>query len=307
MFPNVALDTDLTVFKLPVTAPSTQENAKGMYVYNTNTTIGEGVYVWDGYQWILVKRSLGENPVTSITLTTETGASVVPNGGTIQLVATIIPSTQSTSGIHWAIENITGGASLGPSGLVTATKPGIVNAIATDINGATASCRLYVVDRIPEPVYETIGARIYATYQFGNDVWMVQNSMEGESKWQMFDGNDTLVNGYYYTRVQSLMKEDAKTPCPTPWHLPTVEEAYTLISYLNSVGERDGSITFWRNVDSFAGSELNGTWDYWGLQGEYRLNTTGEDLLSMVISRGQSRLWRASASRGQSIRCVKNK
>jgi hypothetical protein len=76
--PNVALDNDLTVFGLSDTDPAA--DAKGMYVYNTNATIGEGVYVWDGYQWLLVKASKGEQPVTGITILPESGYFAVMLG-----------------------------------------------------------------------------------------------------------------------------------------------------------------------------------------------------------------------------------
>jgi uncharacterized protein (TIGR02145 family) len=51
--PTVSLSS-LTTFGLPVTAPSTEANAKGMFVYNTNGALGQGIYYWTGTQWTFI-------------------------------------------------------------------------------------------------------------------------------------------------------------------------------------------------------------------------------------------------------------
>jgi hypothetical protein len=58
--PNVALNSDLTQFVLPEDETSTPENAIGMLVFNTNTDIGVGIYVWNGTNWIRVDNEHGK-------------------------------------------------------------------------------------------------------------------------------------------------------------------------------------------------------------------------------------------------------
>jgi hypothetical protein len=180
--PNVALDNDLTVFKLPVTAPSTKEDAKGMYVYNTNPAIGEGVYVWDGYQWILVKGSIGEKPVEYIVISPVGGSMIVRPGSKLQLNAEVLPLDASNQTLVWSIDNRTGTGSIVNTGSFTGGAEGIVTVRAVAQNGVEDVMNIVVSTKNTTTTMRQNGTKNYLTCDLGGDVWMVQNSSEREDR-----------------------------------------------------------------------------------------------------------------------------
>jgi uncharacterized protein YjdB len=76
-------------------------------------------------------------PVTSITVTGTGGISIITvNGGTLQLVADILPQFSTNKSVVWSITGGTGNATISSSGLVTALENGTVIARATAADGS---------------------------------------------------------------------------------------------------------------------------------------------------------------------------
>jgi uncharacterized protein (TIGR02145 family) len=304
--PNVELSTDLTDFKLPVTSESTKEDAKGMYVYNTNATLGEGVYVWDGLQWILVKASPGEKSVTKIIISSENDkASVLPNG-TLQLSAIISPSDASFPEITWGIDLGSGYATINQNGLLTAYQSGIVRVTATAKNGVNAILTVYVTTGTQPSTKMWNGTREYLTADFNGDIWMVENSMEGTPEATCYDGDPDRVMGYYYTKTTAgLPPSDPNAPCQSGWHLASRSEAQRLYTYLQTDGTLNGALDYWIGGENYAG-QYAGTWGTWKTHGIWWI--TGNSGYPDVIASYQDHLQLndVSNSRWLTVRCVKD-
>lgn len=76
-------------------------------------------------------------PVTSITVTTVGGANTITNkGGTLQMVATILPENATEKKVTWSVTSVTGDASVSTDGLLAAIADGTVTVIATSTDGA---------------------------------------------------------------------------------------------------------------------------------------------------------------------------
>ena len=72
-----------------------------------------------------------ETAVTGITINSESGANEVTIGNTLQMKATVAPVDATNKNINWSIENGSGAATIDATGLLTATKEGTINVIAT--------------------------------------------------------------------------------------------------------------------------------------------------------------------------------
>ncbi|GHT40343.1 hypothetical protein FACS189437_05800 [Bacteroidia bacterium] len=276
--PNVALDDDLTVFGLPDTDPAA--DAKGMYVYNTNPKVGEGVYVWDGGQWLLVKASVGENPVTGITIS-YTGSRLLELGTTFQLSAILTPENPSNPHIVWSIDKNPNIATVDENGLVTAIGVGGATIKASASNGVSGVVNLFVQSD-SYFTKEKIGENDYQVAAFGSRVWMVENLKEIPSAGAYktsYNGDGTVdvnVNGgapmpagergYYYTSAA------AAVVCQSPWRLPTVADAEQLLLWwaIDDVSFHPRSRNFWWYLGG--GRTYNdGTWVQWGRANLVRL------------------------------------
>jgi hypothetical protein len=307
--PTVSIGS-LTTFGLPVTAPSTAANAKGMFVYNTNTTTGEGIYFWDGSRWILVKENVGVKPVTGITISAAGARDSLVWGNTLQLTATITPTDASNKIVTWGIAQGVDYASVNTNGLVTGLSAGraIISAIAS--NGSTAYYNLAIVnDGIVTPV--TIGGFTYRTYNYSGDVWMIDN-LKGDTtqlgvnvKTQYNRGGiiDTLnamqpigARGYYFNIA------GAAQACPSGWHLPSRNEAEKLVEYLRNLVEFRGERENWQHPDYRAGEYQPYGWMGWGKSVRVRYvggyMSLGEALAE--IQTGQQNYF-------MSVRCVQDK
>jgi uncharacterized protein YjdB len=76
-------------------------------------------------------------PVSGITVTAAGGVtSITIDNGTLQLSATVLPSSATNKTVTWSIINGTGQATINSSGLVTAVDNGTVTAIATANDGS---------------------------------------------------------------------------------------------------------------------------------------------------------------------------
>jgi hypothetical protein len=59
------------------------------------------------------------------------GADTVVDGGTLQIIATIMPTNATINTVTWSVINGTGSATIDGNGLLTATSPGTVTVVAT--------------------------------------------------------------------------------------------------------------------------------------------------------------------------------
>jgi hypothetical protein len=303
--PNVALDDDLTVFGLPDTDPAA--DAKGMYVYNTNPNIGEGVYVWDGDKWLQIKESenLGEGIViTRVRIKSTDDKVFVFSGLNLQLSVVIEsePELEPESDVHvtWAILPGTGYASINENGLLVGRVPGSVYVTAS-VGGKTATQRFNVITNEVTPTLELIGSNEYLTLDFGGDVWMVENSREGTAQATSYADDGERIHSYYNKAHANFYHS-----CPGGnWHVPTLAEANHLLQTLAQ--STDNSIQYWIGYDNMLGwwNSSNG-WEYWGDFSRYWIQ---EPNTALQLDRdGYVRtLQTVSQANYHPVRCVKNK
>ncbi len=144
LLPNVSI-TDLS--KIPadfsdasVQSQDTNADLKGMIVYNTNTSTGEGVYVWDGNDWKSVGSglTLPEPPATPGTITIT--PSTISLGGTVILS---VPADPNATSYVWTLPNgLTGTSStntIAITGAIAGTYPaGSIKVKAVNSGGSSA-------------------------------------------------------------------------------------------------------------------------------------------------------------------------
>ena len=86
-------------------------------------------------------------PVKSITVGGENNASTITTkGGTLQMVAEVLPADAKNKLINWSVKNGTGSATISPSGLLTAQADGTVTVTATANDGSGVVSNEYVVN-----------------------------------------------------------------------------------------------------------------------------------------------------------------
>jgi hypothetical protein len=79
---------------------------RGLLVYNTNTTLGEGLYVWDGAKWYKVMACTGSPTVAALS------APTVCAGSSLQVTANVTSDNGSpVTGYEWKL----GGTTIGTS------------------------------------------------------------------------------------------------------------------------------------------------------------------------------------------------
>lgn len=75
--------------------------------------------------------------VTSITVTTESGAtSISTKGGTLQMIATIAPENATEKSVTWSVSKVSGDATITTDGVLAAVSDGTVTVIATATDGS---------------------------------------------------------------------------------------------------------------------------------------------------------------------------
>jgi hypothetical protein len=312
--PNVALNDDLTEFGLPVQPPTfTAANAKGMFVYNTNPNVGEGVFVWDGSQWGLVSGSVGANPVTGITINGDGGATSVICGTTLQLSVVIDPVDASNPIITWSIGSGREYASVDKNGLVTGLHVGTVIVLAQASNGVYGEIELLVTNS-GQTVPEEINGIDYLTYNFDGLVWMVENLKEvpasGTGYKTTYNGDGTVdlnynegepatpgERGYYYNY------DTYETMCHEPWSLPSPAQYNALRDYMlysETATEYEKELF---QGESLAGRFNTNTWQNWGIQLNFYLTQGRRTVVNNETfdtpSNGNNTIW-------ISIRCVRS-
>jgi len=88
--------------------------------------------------------------VSSITVQGQGGATNVSSSASLQMVATVSPSSASNSSLSWSVNNQTGTATINPStGVLSAGNPGTVEVCATANDGSGVSdCIVITIDPI---------------------------------------------------------------------------------------------------------------------------------------------------------------
>lgn len=108
-----------------------------------------------------------------------------------------------------------------------------------------------------------IGGREYNTVKIGNQIWMAENldyafqTTDPESYYTYYDNSDTYKDrGLLYNHYAAMdLNQNRATLCPG-WHLPTVAEFETLITYIG-----DGAGTKLKSKSGWA-NDGNGSDDY---------------------------------------------
>ncbi|WP_116788844.1 Ig-like domain-containing protein [Flavobacterium psychrotrophum] len=103
--------------------------------------------------------------VTSITVTVENNAepTIVTAGGTLQLVATILPENATDTDVVWTATPV-GIVTVDENGLVTAVANGTAVVTATSASGATLSTSINITVNIPVSAVESFGKNAIAVY-----------------------------------------------------------------------------------------------------------------------------------------------
>jgi uncharacterized protein YjdB len=107
----------------------------GTVTTRATATDGSGVY---GTRVITISNQVTNILVTSISVAGTGGATTISaNDGTLQMIATVLPTNATNPAVSWSLANNTGTGSLSSSGLLTAISDGIVTvrADATDGSG----------------------------------------------------------------------------------------------------------------------------------------------------------------------------
>jgi uncharacterized protein YjdB len=129
-------------------------DADGTVTAKATAADGSGAY---GTLTITVTNQL--IPVENIIVTTESGNTIVSDAkSTLQLTAQVNPTIATVKTVDWSIENITGQASITPTGLLTAINEGTVEvaATATDGTGVKGTIKISIESKRGEPIYAVI-------------------------------------------------------------------------------------------------------------------------------------------------------
>ncbi|MBN2460820.1 MAG: Ig-like domain-containing protein, partial [Candidatus Cloacimonetes bacterium] len=91
--------------------------------------------------------------VTQIIVTSDRGVSEIFTGESFQFSAEVLPSNATNKEIDWSVENITGEAIIIQDGILTAVSEGIVDVVATAIDGSgvTGSQSILIKNKITPP------------------------------------------------------------------------------------------------------------------------------------------------------------
>ncbi|WP_370573969.1 Ig domain-containing protein, partial [Methanomethylovorans sp.] len=89
-------------------------------------------------------------PVTSISVAGQGDVTVIENGKTLQMTATVMPAAATNKDVTWSVAAGTGTATISPTGLLTGTKSGTVavKAISKDGSGTEGSILITIVEEI---------------------------------------------------------------------------------------------------------------------------------------------------------------
>lgn len=91
----------------------------------------------DHPEWVYLVWGSSPVQVSSITVTSQTGLYEITNNmGTLDLIATVLPSNATNQSVSWSVINGSGTATISTNGLLSATTNGTVTVRATAIDGS---------------------------------------------------------------------------------------------------------------------------------------------------------------------------
>ena len=126
--------------------------------------------------------------VTSITVTSESGANTITNkGGTLQMIATVLPENTTEKAVTWSVTNGTGQASISAEGLLAAIADGTVTAKATSVDGSNISGTMLITISNQTTVRERKG---WWKFDDANDMVKAEIGLP-----LVLTGTQTSVNG----------------------------------------------------------------------------------------------------------------
>lgn len=240
LFPPVYLNS-LTLF-----SPVEGSASEGMIIYNTNGTIGKGIYVWDGKKWM--KAGDASVPVTSVTIS---GEKSVRANTTIALSADVLPETASVKTILWTVSNAS--ATINAlNGRLTGVTPGTVSVYATALDGSGVTSAVHLVSVTPPGYNNPIENGVYEKNYTGDYLTSTQLS----------DGDTAPVIKQYFTATNNtLYVYDADSPAGN-WHeaantcyatnggrVPNLYELALMHSQGSSLGDSFQQLYYWSSTE----------------------------------------------------------
>lgn len=117
-----------------------------------------------------------------------------------------------------------------------------------------------------------IGNNDYLTHRYGTKCWMVQNSKEGTPAATAYPGQASIGAYYYYTYSNLVLQN----PCPPSWHVPTNDEAESMVSYAKA--NLNGTGKFWWGPLGLTNNAFEGAqnaYGGWGTNGYWVINPAG--------------------------------
>lgn len=158
-----------------------------------------------------------------------------------------------------------------------------------------------------------IGNNDYLTHRYGTKCWMVQNSKEGTPVATTYPGQTSVGAYYSYTYSQQI----TENPCPSGWHVPTNDEAESMVSYAKA--NPYGTGKFWWGPLGLANHAFEGAqnaYGGWGTNGYWAINPTGIGIPGnnggAAISSSATHLYTPKEQRNMdnatimSVRCVRD-
>ena len=190
--------------------------ANGMLVYNTNESLGTGVYYWSVNKWL----PIAYVPVDSIILN-KTNVNI-PIGVSWTPRVTIAPAGATDGRVTWSSSN-PGIASVNSVGQIMGNANGSAVITATSLSTPSVSKTINVLVWTSTIQNQNIGAHSYQTIALPNiGTWTYGTVREGSP--------DTLVgNRGYYSGVNII------TACPAPWSVPDSASLAAYATFMNNI------------------------------------------------------------------------
>jgi hypothetical protein len=96
--------------------------------------------------------------VTAITVTTESGAtSINTKGGTLQMIASVLPENATEKGVTWSVSKVSGDATITTDGLLAAVADGSITVIATAADGSNITGTIGITISNQTTIRERVG------------------------------------------------------------------------------------------------------------------------------------------------------
>ena len=101
---------------------------------NNSTLVADPVNIF--MQFSYKHRTLGDIFVETIEVSGEDGVNTITDGGDLQMIATVLPSSADETGVVWSVEGIDGEATISVDGVLSAVSSGTVTVTATALDGS---------------------------------------------------------------------------------------------------------------------------------------------------------------------------